>query len=268
MLTVYDDNGVYGHPDHIQVHRVGVRAAELAGTPTVYESTFNRDHLVALLKANADRKLPEGVDPSDIPDADTIAVGVSASEITTTVDVREYVDRKRAAMAAHASQIGENSWFLQMPLDVFTEAFGYEWFIRRGAPAGARERASSTTDRSSIAVARRAPLADARSAACLLVGGRLQQLGQCIGDVGRDALDVGYELPAADQPEADGVEVAEHRDVQARPGHHRSEREQAREPGAREVERERRARHVRDDEVDDRRVPALQQPLVDRGCRG
>ena len=139
VLTVYDANGVYGHPDHIQVHRVGVRAAELAGTPTVYESTFNRDHLVALLKANADRKLPEGVDPSDIPDADTIAVGVSASEITTTVDVREYVDRKRAAMAAHASQIGENSWFLQMPLDVFTEAFGYEWFIRRGAPAGARE---------------------------------------------------------------------------------------------------------------------------------
>ena len=35
MLTVYDDNGGYGHPDHIQVHRVGVRAAELAGTPAV-----------------------------------------------------------------------------------------------------------------------------------------------------------------------------------------------------------------------------------------
>src|SRR5262249_6986135 len=39
VLTVYDDNGGYGHPDHIQVHRVGVRAAELAGTPRVYEST-------------------------------------------------------------------------------------------------------------------------------------------------------------------------------------------------------------------------------------
>ena len=45
MLTVYDENGNYGHPDHIQVHRVGVRAAELAGTRRVYEATANRDHL-------------------------------------------------------------------------------------------------------------------------------------------------------------------------------------------------------------------------------
>ena len=52
VLTVYDDHGVYGHPDHIQVHRVGVRAAELAGTPRVYESTANRDALVGgLLEA-------------------------------------------------------------------------------------------------------------------------------------------------------------------------------------------------------------------------
>ena len=38
VLTIYDDHGTYGHPDHIQVHRVGVRAAELAGTPRVYEA--------------------------------------------------------------------------------------------------------------------------------------------------------------------------------------------------------------------------------------
>src|SRR4029077_9935678 len=47
VLTVYDDHGVYGHPDHIQVYRVGVRAAEMAGTGRVYESTGNRDALVA-----------------------------------------------------------------------------------------------------------------------------------------------------------------------------------------------------------------------------
>ncbi len=45
VLTVYDDHGGYGHPDHVQVHRVGVRAAELAGTPRVYESTMNRDYI-------------------------------------------------------------------------------------------------------------------------------------------------------------------------------------------------------------------------------
>jgi LmbE family N-acetylglucosaminyl deacetylase len=52
--------------------------------------------------------------------------------ITTTVDVRAWLDRKRAAMAAHASQIGDDSFFLQMPPDAFAAAFGQEWFIRRG----------------------------------------------------------------------------------------------------------------------------------------
>jgi len=43
VLTVYDDHGGYGHPDHIQVYRVGMRAAELAGTPRVFQATMNRD---------------------------------------------------------------------------------------------------------------------------------------------------------------------------------------------------------------------------------
>ena len=46
VLTVYDWHGNYGHPDHIKVHHVGHRAAELAGTPTVFEATMNRDHIV------------------------------------------------------------------------------------------------------------------------------------------------------------------------------------------------------------------------------
>src|SRR5262249_46305649 len=41
VLTCYDEHGGYGHPDHIQVHRVGMRAAELAGTQRVYQSTIN-----------------------------------------------------------------------------------------------------------------------------------------------------------------------------------------------------------------------------------
>src|SRR5437868_7856796 len=47
VLTIYDDHGVYGHPDHIQVYRVGVRAAEMAGTQRVYESTGNRDAMLS-----------------------------------------------------------------------------------------------------------------------------------------------------------------------------------------------------------------------------
>ena len=54
VLTIYDDHGGYGHPDHIQVHRVGVRAAELAGTPVVYEATMNRDFLLELIRARVE----------------------------------------------------------------------------------------------------------------------------------------------------------------------------------------------------------------------
>ncbi len=129
VLTVYDDHGGYGHPDHVQVHRVGLRAAELAGTPRVYESTLNRDHIQRLMAARPD-DLGVGDDAPDPSDFDEM--GSPESEITTTVDVREFTDHKRAAMRAHASQIPESSFFLTMPDEAFREAFGWEWFIRRG----------------------------------------------------------------------------------------------------------------------------------------
>ena len=142
VLTVYDDHGNYGHPDHIQVHRVGVRAAELAGTPLVYESTINRDHIRRLMEqqiADGNSDLPGDIDPDDLPDPDDQTFGSPESVITTTVDVRDFVDRKREAMVAHASQIAESHFFLKMPPDAFREGFGYEFFIRRGAPPGARD---------------------------------------------------------------------------------------------------------------------------------
>lgn len=142
VLTVYDDHGGYGHPDHIQVHRVGVRAAELAGTPLVYESTINRDHIRRMFEqaiASGNSELPGGLDPDDLPDPDDTTFGSPESIITTVVDVRDYVDRKREAMVAHASQIDESHFFLKLPLDAFREAFGVESFIRRDAPDGAHD---------------------------------------------------------------------------------------------------------------------------------
>jgi LmbE family N-acetylglucosaminyl deacetylase len=142
VLTIYDDHGGYGHPDHIQVHRVGARAAELAGTPIVYESTINRDHIRRLLEqaiASGNSELPGGLDPDDLPDPDDTTFGSPESIITTVVDVREFVDRKRSAMVAHESQIAESHFFLKMPPEMFREGFGYESFIRRGAPDGAHD---------------------------------------------------------------------------------------------------------------------------------
>jgi LmbE family N-acetylglucosaminyl deacetylase len=130
VLTVYDDHGNYGHPDHIQVHVVGVRAAELAGTPRVYEVTMNRDHLVELMRRGSE--LGDVADHPDAPDPEEMDLGVPAEQITTTVDVTGYLTHKRAAMVAHGSQIPADSFFLQLPDEAFAAAFGQEWFIRRG----------------------------------------------------------------------------------------------------------------------------------------
>lgn len=140
VLTVYDENGTYGHPDHIQVHRVGVRAAELASVPRVYETTVNRDHTIELMTQRRqeifgdDTELPGGMDEADMQ-----AMGVPASRITTVVDVRDYVDQKREALIQHASQVDETSFFLSIPPEGFLAVFGQEWFIRRDAPPGLKE---------------------------------------------------------------------------------------------------------------------------------
>ena len=135
VLTVYDENGGYGHPDHIQVHRVGMGAAELAGTPRVYMNTINRDYMQRSMLAAAEAGV---VMPADFSADDLAGLGVSEDRITTTVDVRPWLARKRAAMAAHASQISETSFFLAMDLASFESAFGQEWFIRcDGSPAPA-----------------------------------------------------------------------------------------------------------------------------------
>ncbi len=136
-LTVYDWHGNYGHPDHVQVHRVGHRAAQLARTAHLYEATMNRDHVARLMALAAETSAIE-FDPDDTDDG--LPFGMPESELTTAVDVSGFLDRKRAALASHASQITDTSFFLTMPPEAFTEAFGTEWFIHVGVPAGISER--------------------------------------------------------------------------------------------------------------------------------
>ena len=138
VLTIYDDNGAYGHPDHIQVHRVGERAAELAGTGRVYQATMNRDYLRRGMKAFAAQAKESGVEMPDVDGAEA-NFGKPEVELTGQVDVTAYTRHKRAAMRAHASQISEESFFLAMPDDGFDYAFGIEWFIRAGQGPGITE---------------------------------------------------------------------------------------------------------------------------------
>jgi LmbE family N-acetylglucosaminyl deacetylase len=131
ILTAYDEHGNYGHPDHIQVHRVGLRAAELAGVPRVFMATVNRDYLVALMDS------PDSAtfltDEQERPPVDSL--GVAEARITTAVDVSAFLGHKRRAMEAHGSQISETSFFLSMPLEAFAAVWGTEWYIRVGADA-------------------------------------------------------------------------------------------------------------------------------------
>ncbi|MGQ0616508.1 MAG: PIG-L family deacetylase [Acidimicrobiia bacterium] len=140
VLTVYDDHGGYGHPDHIQVHRVGLRAAELAGTRRVFQVTVNRDEV----REFVERLREGGVDLSEFDDGAPDVLedpdfGKPAVELTARVDVTPWADAKRRAMQAHASQIGDQSFFLRMPANMFALAFGTEWFIRAGEGPGISE---------------------------------------------------------------------------------------------------------------------------------
>ena len=138
VLTCYDEHGNYGHPDHIQVHRVGVRAAELAGVQKVYEATIDRDYVRSLIAMATDLGL-EVQDGTVPPNPEEFTMGVPGDQITTRVDVRDFLETKKSAMRAHASQIAETSFFLSMPDVAFEATWGTECYILRGAPAGAAE---------------------------------------------------------------------------------------------------------------------------------
>jgi LmbE family N-acetylglucosaminyl deacetylase len=146
VLTVYDWHGNYGHPDHVKVHDVGHRAAQLAGTPRVFEATMNREHFIRLLRAaqergetlGPERGPGEEFDPEG-PADDGNPIGMAEVEITTAVDVTPYLAQKRASIAAHRSQVTDTSFFLEMSDEVFAAAFGTEWFIEEGVePHGPR----------------------------------------------------------------------------------------------------------------------------------
>jgi N-acetyl-1-D-myo-inositol-2-amino-2-deoxy-alpha-D-glucopyranoside deacetylase len=130
VLITYDENGFYGHPDHIQAHRVAMRAAELAdaegfGPEKIYWTAMPRSVLeggMAAFKGMEDNPF------ADVESVDDLPFGHPDDEIAARIDGTDFYEQKVAAMRAHATQIPDNSWLYGIAGDFGGEFMGVEYF--------------------------------------------------------------------------------------------------------------------------------------------
>ncbi|WP_033338821.1 PIG-L family deacetylase [Catenuloplanes japonicus] len=134
VVVTYDDNGGYGHPDHIQAHRVTMAAVELSGTRAkVYWSVVPR----SAMRDMVDRMRAANLLPEDSPDFDEMPpMGWPDEEITTRVAVADVIDAKFDALAAHGSQ-GDGAFFINMGRETFAQMLATESFLRMRDTTGA-----------------------------------------------------------------------------------------------------------------------------------
>jgi LmbE family N-acetylglucosaminyl deacetylase len=136
VLISYDDQGPYQHPDHVHASRCAQAAFAGSGIPAkLYLSAIRGSDWQKVWDAL--RELGAEVPDFDEPDPEIRRLGAASEErITTTVDIRRVLGRKRDALFAHGSQISE-SWFSKLPQDIAEATFGREHFIRVSDTTGA-----------------------------------------------------------------------------------------------------------------------------------
>jgi N-acetyl-1-D-myo-inositol-2-amino-2-deoxy-alpha-D-glucopyranoside deacetylase len=159
-MVSYDDNGFYGHPDHIQAHRVAWRAFELADglVSKFYATAIPKSVLaeaMALLEDGAGgsdggstelgrtepgstelgRTELAGTDFTRVESVDALPFGTDDDKVTTRIDARDYLEAKLAAMHAHATQIAVDSPFFALSDMVGQRALGTEYYTLLAGPA-------------------------------------------------------------------------------------------------------------------------------------
>jgi N-acetyl-1-D-myo-inositol-2-amino-2-deoxy-alpha-D-glucopyranoside deacetylase len=137
VLVTDDANGFYGHPDHIQGHRVAMRAAELAaaegtGPEKIYWNATPRSVLEAGFKAFTDSEFNPFAGVARVED---LPFGTPDEQIAAGIQAHEYADHKFAALRAHATQIPPTSWLFTIAANFGQEFMGVEHFT---LAAGAR----------------------------------------------------------------------------------------------------------------------------------
>ena len=140
VFTIYDPFGGYGHPDHIQVHRIGIAAyfgssdggrfpveeGEESWTPSkLYWTTWPRSRVQVFAK----HRLEAGLITQEEYEGNTRA-GTPDGEITATIDISDYLDAKLEALRAHRTQIPDDWFMLQVPEEHRPAVFGTETFQR------------------------------------------------------------------------------------------------------------------------------------------
>ncbi|ONH24179.1 PIG-L deacetylase family protein [Pseudofrankia asymbiotica] len=137
VLLSYDARGGYGHRDHVRVHEVGARAADLAGGVRVLEATLPRETVQRLVRVG---RLGAVFRPSAPPGQAAAAepappMFTPRREIAYRVDVRRYTRQKRASLAAHASQLAGpraparlRRYATRLPVPLFALLGGREYF--------------------------------------------------------------------------------------------------------------------------------------------
>jgi len=152
VLVTYDDFGGYGHPDHIQAHRVAMYAASLAAArsfredlgepwdiPKIYWGAMAESRMrdsLRRLRASGDRTTFEGMDPEGDLGPFVTADGL----IDAVVDGTDFVEQKMAAMKAHATQIEVDGPFFALSNNVGNEVWASEYFrLARGTKGPVNE---------------------------------------------------------------------------------------------------------------------------------
>jgi mycothiol S-conjugate amidase len=148
VVITYDERGGYGHPDHIRAHQLAVAAFEAAGDAQRYPSAgpvwAPQKLYYAVFARSAMRNFgarlrDAGIEIPFDAAAEDVPFGVADERVTTTIDVSAYVQRKRAALAAHTTQMGADQFIMRLPDAVFAELFGRETFERVHGPGQAPE---------------------------------------------------------------------------------------------------------------------------------
>ncbi|RLQ08027.1 N-acetyl-1-D-myo-inositol-2-amino-2-deoxy-alpha-D-glucopyranoside deacetylase [Micromonospora sp. BL1] len=130
VLVTYDPDGFYGHPDHIQAHRVAMRAVELAAAEGIAPAKV---YWTAMPRSVLDAGLETFTESSDNPfagieSADELPFGTPDAEIAARIDGTDQHAAKEAAMRAHATQIPANSWLYSIAGNFGGEFMGVEYF--------------------------------------------------------------------------------------------------------------------------------------------